>query len=49
MTNDPQFTQSGDPDDAHGLYRHFGFTEPKNPQLLMGRHDPDGYQAPLER
>jgi GNAT superfamily N-acetyltransferase len=30
--------------DAHGLYRQFGFTEPKNPQLLMERHDPDIYQ-----
>jgi GNAT superfamily N-acetyltransferase len=32
--------------DAHGLYRHFGFTEPRNPQVLMERHDPDAYQRP---
>jgi GNAT superfamily N-acetyltransferase len=32
--------------DAHGLYRHFGFTEPRNPQVLMERHDPDVYQRP---
>jgi GNAT superfamily N-acetyltransferase len=35
--------------DAHGLYRHFGFTEPKNPQVLMERHHPDLYQQPVER
>jgi GNAT superfamily N-acetyltransferase len=29
--------------DAHGLYRQFGFTEPRNPQVLMERHDPDIY------
>jgi GNAT superfamily N-acetyltransferase len=31
--------------DAHGLYRQFGFTELKNPQVLMERHDPDIYQG----
>jgi len=31
--------------DAHGLYRQFGFSEPKNPQVLMERHDPDIYQG----
>jgi GNAT superfamily N-acetyltransferase len=30
--------------DAHGLYRQFGFGEPKNPQVLMERHDPDVYR-----
>jgi GNAT superfamily N-acetyltransferase len=30
--------------DAHELYRQFGFGEPKNPQVLMERHDPDVYQ-----
>jgi GNAT superfamily N-acetyltransferase len=35
--------------DAHGLYRQFGFAEPKNPQLLMERHDPDVYQQSGER
>jgi GNAT superfamily N-acetyltransferase len=35
--------------DAHGLYRQFGFTEPKNPQVLMERHDPDIYQHSAER
>jgi GNAT superfamily N-acetyltransferase len=30
--------------DAQGLYRRFGFTAPKNPQLLMERHDPDVYR-----
>jgi GNAT superfamily N-acetyltransferase len=29
--------------DAHGLYRQFGFTAPKHPQVLMERHDPDIY------
>jgi GNAT superfamily N-acetyltransferase len=31
--------------DAHGLYRQFGFTAPKHPQVLMERHDPDVYLA----
>jgi GNAT superfamily N-acetyltransferase len=35
--------------DAHGLYRQFGFTELKNPQVLMERHDPDVYQHSAER
>jgi GNAT superfamily N-acetyltransferase len=35
--------------DAHGLYRQFGFTEPKNPQVLMERHDPNVYQLSAER
>jgi GNAT superfamily N-acetyltransferase len=35
--------------DAHGLYRQFGFTEPKNPQLLMERHVPDIYQQTKRR
>jgi GNAT superfamily N-acetyltransferase len=35
--------------DAHGLYRQFGFTELKNPQVLMERHDPDIYQHGDER
>ena len=35
--------------DAHGLYRQFGFTEPKNSQVLMERHDPDIYQQTGER
>lgn len=35
--------------DAHGLYRHFGFTAPKNPQLLMERHNPDVYAQHAER
>jgi GNAT superfamily N-acetyltransferase len=30
--------------DAHELYRQFGFGEPKKPQVLMERHDPDVYQ-----
>lgn len=34
--------------DAHGLYRHFGFTAPKNPQLLMERLDPDCYRYGAE-
>lgn len=29
--------------DAHGLYRQFGFTAPKHPQVLMEKHDPDVY------
>jgi N-acetylglutamate synthase-like GNAT family acetyltransferase len=35
--------------DAHGLYRQFGFTEPKNPQLLMERHVSDIYQQTKRR
>jgi GNAT superfamily N-acetyltransferase len=30
--------------DAHGLYQPFGFTAPRNPQVLMERHDPDIYR-----
>jgi len=29
--------------DAHALYRQFGFSALKNPQVLMERHDPDVY------
>jgi GNAT superfamily N-acetyltransferase len=35
--------------DAHGLYRQFGFTAPKNAQLLMERLDPDCYRYGAER
>jgi GNAT superfamily N-acetyltransferase len=31
--------------DAHELYRQFGFTELKNPNVLMEIHDPDIYGA----
>ena len=30
--------------DAHGLYRKFGFTPLKKPELFMERHDPDVYE-----
>jgi GNAT superfamily N-acetyltransferase len=30
--------------DAQGLYRQFGFAAPKNPQVLMERHDPEIYR-----
>ena len=30
--------------DAHGLYRKFGFTEPKHPERQMERADPDLYR-----
>lgn len=29
--------------DAHGLYRQFGFTPLKRPEVFMERHDPDVY------
>lgn len=29
--------------DAHALYRQFGFSALKNPQVLMERHDPEVY------
>jgi hypothetical protein len=34
--------------DAHCLYRPFGFAEPVRPDVLMERYDPDPYlcQAP---
>jgi GNAT superfamily N-acetyltransferase len=32
--------------DAQDLYRGFGFAPPKNPQVLMERHNPQIYQAP---
>jgi GNAT superfamily N-acetyltransferase len=31
--------------DAHGLYRQFGFTPLKRPEVFMERHDPDGHGA----
>jgi len=30
--------------DAHELYRRFGFTPLKRPQVFMERHDPDVYR-----
>ena len=30
--------------DAHGLYQKFGFTEAKNPENLMQKHNPDVYK-----
>jgi GNAT superfamily N-acetyltransferase len=30
--------------DAHGLYRPFGFTSLKRPEIFMERHDPDVYR-----
>ena len=30
--------------DAHGLYRKFGFTALQRPELFMERHDPDPYR-----
>lgn len=30
--------------DAHGLYKKFGFTEAKNPENLMQKHNPDVYK-----
>ena len=30
--------------DAHALYRQFGFAPPRNPQVLMERHEPQIYQ-----
>jgi GNAT superfamily N-acetyltransferase len=29
--------------DAHELYRQFGFSAPKRPEVLMEKHDPDIY------
>lgn len=29
--------------DAHGLYRRFGFTPLRKPEVFMERHDPDVY------
>jgi GNAT superfamily N-acetyltransferase len=31
--------------DAHELYRKYGFTELKQPERLMERHDPDVYKS----
>ncbi len=31
--------------DAHGLYRQFGFTPLKRPEIFMELHDPDVYRA----
>ena len=31
--------------DAHALYRQFGFAPPKNPQVLMERHEPQIYHS----
>ncbi len=31
--------------DAHGLYRQFGFTPLKRPQIFMELHNPDVYRA----
>ena len=30
--------------DAHGLYRQFGFTALKSPEVFMERHDPNVYR-----
>jgi GNAT superfamily N-acetyltransferase len=34
--------------DSQELYRSFGFAPPKNPQVLMERHNPQIYQSPPE-
>ena len=31
--------------DAHGLYRQYGFTPLKRPEIFMELHDPDVYRA----
>lgn len=31
--------------DAHGLYRHYGFTPLASPELFMERHYPNAYRA----
>ena len=31
-------------DDAHGLYRRFGFTELADPGAFLTKHDPDAYR-----
>lgn len=31
--------------DMHGLYRKFGFEEPRKPEILMEKLDPEVYQA----
>jgi GNAT superfamily N-acetyltransferase len=31
--------------DAHGLYRQFGFTPLKSPEVFMERHDPNVYRG----
>ena len=35
--------------DAHGLYRQFGFTPLKRPEIFMELHNPDVYRAGKER
>ncbi len=35
--------------DAHGLYRQFGFTPLKRPEIFMELHNPDVYRAGKRR